>query len=278
MKIILSFLLVKSLACAEIAVPISEPVYLHISEIFPAQLRYSSQNVQEKINKKITQGHAWWNSEKAQWQYRYDSGRSIFSIRKAIPVVKAPFGHVLTDGHHNVLASLALGAAWIPVKVIADMRELSESEFWDACEKIGLAYLYDLQGVRRTPPRKFDLLEDDPNRYFAAISARKCSAEGDLLNSAGAEYPLWIKAGKDTPFIEFKIADILWQHQIIYSYDMGKNPPEDFVEKARRVLSAAKVPGLQIIAERKHYSELVIRKEHPFSVDYQPPKDNAHSF
>ena len=180
-----------------------------------------------------------------------------FPSKKAVPVVKAPFGYILADGHHDVLSSLALEATWIPVKVIADLNELSESEFWDEAEKLGFAYLYDLQGEHKIPPRDFSLLEDDPNRYFAAISARKFLEDGNFSNSTGADYPLWIKIGKDIPFIEFKIADVMWQHQIIYSYEMGKNPPEDFVEENTScVLMAENIPGLRLIEERKHYSEL----------------------
>lgn len=236
--------------------PISEPFYLPISEIFPAQLRYASQNVQDKINKKIMNGDAQWSDANAGWEYRYNNGRSIFSIKESIPVVKAPFGYIVIDGHHDVLSSLFLEATWLPVHMIADLSDLSEDQFWDEAERLGWAYLYNLQGQRQIPPRDFYLLEDDPNRYFAMISARKCLVDKDLINSIGAEYPIWVKVSNDIPFIELKIADILWQNQIVYSYDMGRNPPEEFVEEARRVLLAAEIPEIWIIPERKHYLEL----------------------
>lgn len=174
---------------------------------------------------------------------------------KGIPVVKAYFGYVLIDGHHDVIANLALGAEELRVGVVADLSVLEENEFWEEMEKQGWAYLYDLSGNRNIPPRKFYLLEDDPNRYFAALTVRRY-ADSKMAESSGAEYPLWIKIGKDIPFIEFKIADILWRHGFAYEYEMGESSPEEFVETARKILVEANNSGLRIVPQRKHFSEL----------------------
>lgn len=236
--------------------PNTTSFYVSISEIVPAQLRYASRNVQEKKNKKIKNNDAIWNPDKSCWIYKYDQGRSIFSFEEAFPVVKASFGYVLTDGHHDVLSSLVLGAQRIPVKVIADLSSLTEDQFWIEAENTGLAYLYDTDGKRKIPPRDFKNLKDDPNRFFAAITARKCLKGSSINDSIGADYPIWIKVGKDIPFIEFHIADVLWKNHLIYQYEMGNNPPEDFVEQARKAIVAAKIEGLRVVAVRKYFRDL----------------------
>lgn len=210
-------------------------IFLQMHEIHPGQLRYSSINVQEKINKKIE--------------------RNVKEL-KGIPVVKACFGYVLIDGHHDVISSLALGVEELSAEVVKDLSDLNEDDFWDEMERQGYAYLYDLEGNRKTPPRDFQLLEDDPNRYFAAITARKYA--GDLSKSTGAEYPLWIKIGRDIPFIEFKISDILWRNQIVYQNEWGNTPSEEFIEVARMALTEANEPGIRVVAERVHYSKLLL--------------------
>jgi hypothetical protein len=235
----------------------SEPIYLSIDAVFPGQLRYSSQNVEEKKEEKISSGEARWNSAKHRWDFQHHGGKSLFSPEEAFPVTKAPFGYVLIDGHHHVLASFALKAPEIPVRVAFDFSHLSETEFWNETEQRGLTHLYNLQGQRKIPPRNFELLEDDPNRYFARLCARKFAHKNSRISS-GAEYPIWIKIGKHIPFIEFKIADILWEHGLIYDYKSGQNPSDEFVENVRKILKNARIPGLQVIEERTHYSEIIL--------------------
>ena len=174
--------------------------YVPIIEIHPSQLRYSQDNVNEKQQWAMTKGYAKWDPATEKYKLSFAEGHSSLPETEALPVVRAPFGLALTDGHHEVLSSLALGADLIPVKIIADLSALSEEEFWNEMEKKGWAYPYAIGGNRVTPPIDFALLKNDPNRYFAAISARKFP-KGIHSESFGAEYPLWIKVGKDIPFI-----------------------------------------------------------------------------
>ena len=230
--------------------------YISYKKIHPGQLRYASKNVEEKRKKAIEVGAATWDNNN-QWHYKYNHGTSIMAENNALPVVMAPFGYVLVDGHHDVLASIALGAEFIPIKVVDDMSSLNPNDFWLKAEKQGFVYPYAIGGARQVPPEQFDQLIDDPNRYFAAISARKCDKLGDAPNnSKGADYPLWIKIGKDIPFIEFMIADALWNNNLLYIYSMGNNPPKEFVEKARAILKRANIKGLKLIPQRKYYFEI----------------------
>jgi hypothetical protein len=110
-----------------------------------------------------------------------------------------------------------------------------------------------MQGQKGKIPLLFSELQDDPNRYFAALIARKCKADGDLKMSIGAEYPVWIKVGKDIPFVEFRISDVLWQKGIIYDYKMGDQPPQQLVEAARKTLVEANVKNLRVVPERTKF-------------------------
>lgn len=232
--------------------------YLHIDELTPGQLRFSSKNVQEKVEQALKKGDAIYRFSNGKYEGKYDQGRSIFPEKEALPVVKSCFGYILTDGHHHVLAALLLGLPYVPTKVIADYSDLSVDAFWDEVEKKEWVYLYDLEGEKRRPTSNFCELEEDANRYFAAITARKCGPDGDLSKSWGAEYPLWIKVGRDIPFIEFKISDVLHAEGIYYTYDLGDQPDEAFMERAREALLEAKIPGLRVVPEKTHWTELKI--------------------
>jgi hypothetical protein len=230
-------------------------VYIPYSQLHPGQIRYASKNVEEKRKKAIATGAALCVNN--CWIYKYHNGTSIMEEKNALPVVKSVVGYVLVDGHHDVLSSIALGATMIPIKVIADLSHLSVQQFWLEAEKLGLIYPYALGGEYQVPPIHFKDLIDDPNRYFAAIVARKC--EGPTTspaNSRGFDYPLWRKVGKDIPFIEFMIADIWWNNGIYYTYAMGDNPSIKFVEKARTVLKKNSIKGLKLVSKRTYYLDI----------------------
>jgi len=232
--------------------------YVSYHSIFPAQIRYSSQNVEEKISKAISQETAI-HSKEGDWTFKYHEGTSILSEKQALPIVLAPFGYVLTDGHHDVLSSIHFGAEMIPIKIIADLSALDYEAFWKEAENRGWAYLYAIGGNRSLPPVDFSELVDDSNRYFAAITARKFPDGLGSSESFGAEYPLWIKIGKDIPFIEFKIADALWAKGFIYDAEaMGDPPRVEDVEFARKILQESPVEGLRFVPERMHYSEVCL--------------------
>lgn len=228
--------------------------YLSMETIFPAQLRYSSRNVEEKIQEIVTSSHATWDDTQKKWNFAFDQGNSAFSLEEALPVIKGPHGYVLADGHHHAIASLKLQANTLPVYLLADLSHLSVAEFWEEMELRGWAYLIQLDGTKSLPPNRFEELKDDPNRYFAAITARKYAKETSRAESSGAAYPLWIKIGKDTPFIEFRISDALRKEGIEYRYDMELS--EAFIEQARSALIRANIPGLKLVSQRLHYTEI----------------------
>jgi len=230
--------------------------YVEIQNIHPAQLRYSSKNVERKVKKAKKRGLAFRKEGSSNWSYAFNNGTSIIAPESALPIIKSPIGFVLIDGHHAILSSLALEATHVPIKEIADLSYLTEEEFWFEAEKHGWAYLYDLNGERHFPPKTFSKLQDDSNRYFAAIAARKYPADGNTEMATGLEYPLWIKVGKDIPFIEFMISDALWSAGFVYKYDTDYEQFIQLVEEARPILLKADIPGLRIVPEKIHYTDI----------------------
>lgn len=230
--------------------------YIHLDQIRPGQLRFSSKNVEEKIQEAIQLGDIYLDVTENTWKGNYFQGKSFLSEKEALPVIKWKSHFVLADGHHHVLAAKSLNLLWIPVKEIADLSNLDKDEFWQVAAERGWAYLYDLDGNKNLPPDSFDLLQDDPNRYFAAITARKYPDANDLSLSKGAEYPLWLKIGKDIPFIEFHISDTLMKENFIYDYQEGKNPSVENVEEARNILKKHPIAGLRVVPKRIHHSKL----------------------
>lgn len=237
--------------------------YVSIHEIFPAQTRCSSQNTAEKVDKALASGAAVWNASKNDWEFKYHHGTSIFSRNKAVPVVKASFGYVLIDGHHDVLSSIKLHADMVPVKIVEDLSQLTPDQFWEVAEQKGWAYLYTADGKKTLPLKSFADMSDDTNRYFAAITARKYFSDNSgAYTSIGAEYPLWIKVNKDIPFIEFKISNALFGKGFIYDPQTMGNPPKDeVIEQARQIILQANIPGLRIVRTRMHYDQIDLNRD-----------------
>jgi len=227
-----------------------EPYYLDCELIFPAQTRFSSEVVKEKIA--WGEPNAVWDESEKKWKLKHDEGRSWLKLEEAIPVVKAPFGFISVDGHHDILANFELGGTTVPVREIADLSHCSIEEFWRKAEENGWAYLHAFGGEKTEPIKRFQDLADDSNRRFAGLVGRKYYTNG---SSWGADYPIWIKQERDIPFIEFKIADALWSAGLVYT--PGEEFSIEFVEKARSVLLEANIEGLKIVPTRLHYSQII---------------------
>lgn len=234
--------------------------YVAIDKIHPGQLRYSSKNVEQKVSDALKKGYAIKQGNK--FILKFNNGTSALPAASALPVIKGPFeNYVLADGHHDVISNIKLGATTVPIKVIDDLSHLSLTKFWQEAEKKGYVYLYDLSGKRKTPPEHFQhngelTLKDDPERYFAAITARKCdSADTAADQSTGMEYPLWIKVGKEL-MIEFKISDKMRKHGLKYEYSMGDNPSRELINQVRDMLRQDPIPGLKLIPTETHYKDI----------------------
>lgn len=227
--------------------------YTLLPHLRPSQGRYSSQNVSDKITKALKNQDTFMDPSTGRYQFKYDEGRSIYDITNAIPAIITCLGAILADGHHRALASLALGCSTIPINPVAHWEGDIDPQFWLWAEGQNYAYLYDIGGVRCFPPESLLLLKDDPLRYFSGISARKYNARGDDSFSSGALYPLWVKIGKDIPFIEMRIADVLYRSGFSYNYGDEKTQFDHLIEQARAIIRENPIPELKFLPEREHY-------------------------
>ncbi len=233
--------------------------YIHYSQIHPAQLSFSSKDVQSKIDEAIQEGHAFWNTTTKSWEFKHYAGQSIFAEKKQLAVVKAACGYVLLDGHHKVLASIKLGAYWINVKIVQDLTVMDENQFWHEAETKNWADLYSVYGTRAIPPKRFEDMQDDPYRWLPFLLKGVVPENNDMSKYKGVEYPVWIKIGDGVPFIEFKIAKALFKNGIKYSYEMGDNLSIEFVEQCRSILLNENIVGLFVVPNRVHYSQVILK-------------------
>lgn len=226
--------------------------FVALSLLQPMQVRYSSLNVEEKKTKVRKAA----DRAKSTTLLQFDEGRSAFGPDDAVPVIKCNDGYALVDGHHTALASKALGAKTLPIRIVKTYTGPRDQTFWQWAEEQGYAYLKDVSGERKIPT-SFDDMSDDPLRYFAAITARKFEKSLDYAASIGAERPLWVKIHKDVPFIEFALADALRSAGFVYAYgDETSSAFQDMIERARAVLTTRPVPGLKLIrASRERFDE-----------------------
>ena len=230
--------------------------YIAIENLRPGQSRYAQGKV-DKIIKHV---------KKYGEKPRFFNNTSILSKDRAIPVIVGPkdVGLVVVDGLHSILASLQFGAKTVPIKIIADLSNLSENSFWQEAARRNFVYLYNIFGdpIYRISKGwnwgKFGNLKDDPNLYFASISARKClSPTQQIDQTIGADHPLWVKIGGDIPFVELKIADALSNDKVNYNYALGNDftnkQLQAFVEKARLILSKKPIKGIKLVPTRTFY-------------------------
>lgn len=224
--------------------------YVSLESIHPAQHRYASRNVEDKI--KRSENFGFHIDEYQQSIFHFDDGKSIYPEKNAIPAIEMDENYILCDGHHSALASLFLGCKTIPVRIFQTIPYRLGEKFWLWAEASNYAYLINMAGERQPPPSDLKALEDDPLRYFAAISARKYENPA-IQESFGSDYPLWIKMGKDVPFIEMRIADKLRSHGFEYHYGEEETQLDELIEKARAILIADPIPNLNLLHDKEKY-------------------------
>ena len=228
-----------------------------IERLLPSQVRYSSKNVEEKIKNALRKSYV---SETADDEYMlfFNDGNSLYPPHQPLPAINVQNGfYIIIDGHHSILASQKVGATTAFINIIESTDDYPSPSFWEAMENRGLAYLRTIGGEPCPPANSFQDLCDDPVRYFASLARCKVDEKLDLSKARGATYPLWFKIGKDTPFIEFKIADHLYRHGFRVSNDeLNTDDHIDyFIEKARSILQQYPLNGFRILYERAHFEE-----------------------
>jgi len=225
---------------------VSKPFFVDVKEIIPGQMRYSEDNVDEKVKKFVKGGRVIEKKGEFKLAAKTKEGKKIkAALRKnkdALPVVKAPNGYLLIDGHHHLKASLKVGSKKIPIKVIADYSNMSENKFLKVAQKNHWVYTKDLDLEDKELPKNFDELKDDPNRYFAGMAKGK-EKKGVVKSKFAA--PIWIKDKKTLPFTEFRIADAMYAAGIVYNKNMPKEEVAGFAEAVKDVIRASDDPVLK---------------------------------
>ncbi|WP_420421965.1 ParB-like protein [Simkania sp.] len=231
------------------------PFFVSIHQVFPGQLRYANAVVEIGIEKATEKGEVKWNEETGQWDLKH--GVSLYGLSEALPVIKSPYGYVLIDGHHHFLLNLQFGGSLIPIQLEADYSDLSLEKYLHVATEKGYIHPYDHYGNKVEIPRDFNELQNDPNQMFAVLCRRRYQSLTPESFSSGNEYPIWIKVGKDIPFIEMRIAEALTRAGLIYD---GEEADPDFYEAARQVIVEANIEGLRVIPTKTHYEELLVNE------------------
>ena len=208
----------------------SDILFININLLFPGQVCYSRLLVEEKM-KKLEHKTTTVCHNNCVETFTLDlSPKNLKSCFKLFPVIKGPQGYVLIDGHHNLIARIHLSKTKVssniivPVKVLADLSLYTVDEFWKILKGKNLVHLKAINGQERLPPKRFEDLEDDPNRYLAHILSKK------------SKYQVWTKTEKSPPFIELHISDIFWRENIIYNALMDERYLIDNKKRFKKLL------------------------------------------
>jgi hypothetical protein len=171
----------------------------------------------------ITVGMREVRAKQKSWQQQDKKKKAEFLGRHMIPVIRGPKDRLYVIDHHHL--SLALhneGVKDVLVTSVADLRGLSDDQFWIYLDNRSWVHPYDAAGRRRpfdVIPRKISGLKDDPFRSLA----------GELRRLGGF-------AKDTTPFSEFLWADFIRRR---ISRSMAK---EDFPKALKQAMKLAKSP------------------------------------
>jgi hypothetical protein len=169
----------------------------------------------------ITVGMREVSAKQKSWQQYDKKKKAEFLGNHMIPVIRGPKERLYVIDHHHL--SLALhneGVGNVLVTSVADLRNLTDDEFWVYLDNRSWVHPYDASGRRRgfdEIPKKISGLKDDPFRSIA----------GELRRMGGF-------AKDTTPFSEFLWADFL-RRRISRSATR-----EDFPRALKRAMTLAK--------------------------------------
>ena len=227
------------------SIPNNEPFFVALNFLRPAQHRFAAESVAERIQKAQIRGDL--VQEGQNYILKFDSGKSLYPLTKAVMAIKFGTSFIICDGHHSILASVNVDAQTFPIRITQDLSHMAEDELWQKLENEGLAYLADIKGERKLPPKSFKDLQEDPLRYFVSLICRKYDEDLKHENSRGCEHPLWIKIGKDIPFIEFILADHLRKYGFICEKSMTQ---EELIQSALEILIKNPLSNIKLVKDR----------------------------
>ena len=134
--------------------------------------------------------------KRKRWREKNGEQATRFLNSHSVPVILGPGNrHYILDRHHLIRALFDEGLTDLPIRIVADVGELSHKQFWIELENRGWTHPFDDEGQRydySDIPKSVSDLIDDPFRSLAGALKR------------GGGY------SKDkSPFSEFRWADFL---------------------------------------------------------------------
>lgn len=198
--------------------------YVPVDQVFPGQTRISSYRVDEKISQAKSK---YLNSE---GEKQFDHGQSLYPLRKAKKAIWTSEGIILTDGHHAFLSALHYQSETFPLEIISSKSKKGK-ELWLNLESKGLVFYRNKKGKFHRP-ESWECLKDDPNRFLVSLLAKK---KNPLDESQSSLPKLWYKADPAPPFIEFLLANLLYESGVKYEYKWKDQIPEVVWEKIKDV-------------------------------------------
>lgn len=219
---------------------------VNIQLLYPAQIRYSSKNVQDKIREILSKSSMFYGD------------KNFLEFKHAIPAILRSDGtFVVCDNHHTFMAIKALGRTKVAVKTI-DVYQGNNERFWEWAIAHDYAYLETIDGQKVLPPLSWEELIDDPIRYFITKSARKFEQDLTIKHSIGYEYPLWVKIKQgQRNFIEFIMANYLYAHGFSCTYEDIEDAEifKTLVAQARSIFIKHPIEGSDILKTHSHYTK-----------------------
>jgi hypothetical protein len=122
----------------------------------------------------------------------------------------------------------------IPIKILKDYSGLTEEEFLQKVKSENYVYTIDIDGQDKPLPKSFDDLKEDPNRGFATYAKGK----------------IWKKNKATPPFIEFRIADAMYEKGIVFDDTMTKDQKTQMLKIVKKTITKSPDPmlkGLKLI-------------------------------
>ncbi len=235
------------------------PQFVDLGRLIPGQNRLSIRLAAEKIVKSAK--HKGIGFDGQELQPLYHDGKSILPLKKAKRAIAGPDGMVLiTDGNHQVAASILAGATTVPVDIYADYQHLSRDAFWKLAKEKGLTYYKEYGGADvRKITAGYAVISNDPLRLLMRrLRAKNTDAS---TGETPHQFGVWMKIRENTAdYLEFILADVIYTklmkphqdalreviHAAVNEADQGKKigPQQQKASNAlRRVLSAAVETG-----------------------------------
>jgi hypothetical protein len=215
--------------------------YLPPEVLKASQQEFTFIKITDEIQEVTEKFRTEYDAKTKTFKFAFDQGRSALPTQKAAIGILHRGKIYLVDGHHKVLLSLYLNAETIPVHVLEDWSDFSPLEFRKKMIEQGYAYAYDKNGDPIDRFSDFDEMKDNPNLFLSRLLIQKVKGgieleKFNIYSVSGAKKPLILKFNEGLPFVEYFIADLLAENDIIYDPEWERKVPKPVRKQIRALL------------------------------------------